>query len=66
MFVSLPGGVDNLLHSSTFWLRKHHKTLNMNISVEVNSQDTGTSWLKGGNHSHIRYDVSMCSGSWES
>lgn len=36
IFCSLSGGVDNLLHSATFWLRRIHWTLNkINISVEV-------------------------------
>lgn len=47
-FCPLPGGVDNLLHSSTLWLRPIHRTLNTNISVEANCQDTGTPWTDGG------------------
>lgn len=42
---SLPGGVDNLLHSSTFWLRGMHEEINMNIFVEVSWQDWRTSWF---------------------
>lgn len=46
-FCSVSGGVGNLLHSSTFWLRGIHWTLNTNISVEANYQNTGTPWTEG-------------------
>lgn len=56
IFCSLYGGVDNLLHSTTFWMTGIHKTLNMNISVEVNCQERGTPQLEGSQCSSIQYD----------